>query len=63
MIIWLVVRIVALSHGNLLAVSLRLRMPSELHSRVAVMEANTGTTINDFINKAIAKEIEHGCAM
>lgn len=42
---------------------LNLRMPSELHSRVAAMAANTGTTINDFINKAIAKEIEHGCAM
>lgn len=42
---------------------LNLRMPSELHSRVAAMAANTGTTINDFINKAIVKEIEHGCAM
>ena len=32
---------------------LNLRMSSELHSRVAAVVAATGTTINDFINKAI----------
>ncbi|MDD2951774.1 MAG: type II toxin-antitoxin system HicB family antitoxin [Parabacteroides sp.] len=42
---------------------LNLRMSSELHSRVAAIAANTGTTINDFINRAITKELEHGCAM
>ena len=30
-----------------------LRMSSELHSRVAAFVAATGTTINDFINRAI----------
>ena len=32
---------------------LNLRMPSELHARVASLANSTGTTINDFINKAI----------
>ena len=36
---------------------LNLRMPSELHSRVASIVAATGTTINDFINKAIQNEL------
>ena len=42
---------------------LNLRMPSELHARVAAFAANTGMTINDFINKAITNELEHECAM
>ena len=42
---------------------LNLRMPSELHSRVAAFVASTGTTINDFINKAIVNELKHECAM
>lgn len=42
---------------------LNLRMPSELHARVAAFAASTGMTINDFINKAITNELEHECAM
>lgn len=42
---------------------LNLRMPSELHSRVAAFAASMGVTINDFINKAIVNELEHECAM
>ncbi len=37
---------------------LNLRMSSELHSRVAAFVANTGTTINDFINRAIMNELK-----
>ncbi|NDV54910.1 hypothetical protein D0T51_04085 [Parabacteroides sp. 52] len=33
-------------------------MSSDLHVRVASLAANTGTTINDFINKAIEHEIQ-----
>jgi predicted HicB family RNase H-like nuclease len=36
---------------------LNLRMSSELHSRVAAFVAGTGTTINDFINRAIKNEL------
>lgn len=36
---------------------LNLRMPSELHSRVAAFVATSGTTINDFINRAICNEL------
>ena len=36
---------------------LNLRMPSELHSRVAAFVASTGTSINDFINRAIQNEL------
>ena len=32
-------------------------MTSDLHSRVAAFAASTGTTINDFINKAIVDKI------
>lgn len=42
---------------------LNLRMTSELHSRVAAFAANSGITINDFINKAIVNELKHECAM
>ncbi|MEA5129674.1 MAG: type II toxin-antitoxin system HicB family antitoxin [Proteiniphilum sp.] len=38
---------------------LNLRMSSELHGRVAAIATKTGTTINEFINKAIANELEH----
>lgn len=38
---------------------LNLRMSSELHSRVAAFVAASGTTINDFINKAIENELKH----
>lgn len=38
---------------------LNLRMSSELHSRVAAFVAASGTTINDFINKAITNELKH----
>ena len=37
---------------------LNLRMSSELHSRVAAFVAATGTTINDFINRAIRDELK-----
>lgn len=36
-----------------------LRMPSELHGRVAAAAAAAGTTINEFINKAISNEMKH----
>ncbi len=39
------------------------RMPSDLHGMVAMAAAKTGTTINDFINKAVSKELEHEIAM
>ena len=35
------------------------RMPSELHARVAAAAIAAGTTINDFINTALSNEIEH----
>lgn len=34
-----------------------LRMPSELHGRVAAAAMAAGTTINDFINKAVSNEM------
>ena len=36
---------------------LNLRMPSELHGRVAAFSMSAGITINDFINRAIASEL------
>jgi predicted HicB family RNase H-like nuclease len=42
---------------------LNLRMSSELHSRVAAFVANTGTTINDFINRAIREELRKVAAL
>ena len=42
---------------------LNLRMSSELHSRVAAFVANTGTTINDFINRAIRDELDKVAAL
>ncbi len=42
---------------------LNLRMSSELHSRVAAVVAATGTTINDFINKAIRNELRKVAAL
>ena len=42
---------------------LNLRMPSELHSRVAAFVSASGTTINDFINKAIVNELKHVAAL
>lgn len=38
---------------------LNLRMPSELHARIAAYAAGAGTTINEFINRAIRHELEH----
>lgn len=35
------------------------RTPSELHGRIAAAAAEAGTTINDYINKALVKETEH----
>lgn len=37
---------------------LNLRMSSELHSRVAAFVSASGTTINDFINRAIRNELK-----
>lgn len=42
---------------------LNLRMSSELHSRVAAFVSSTGTTINDFINRAITNELKHAAAI
>ena len=42
---------------------LNLRMPSELHSRVAAIVMASGTTINDFINRAIKNELKHVAAL
>ena len=42
---------------------LNLRMSSELHSRVAAFVASTGTTINDFINRAISNELKKVAAL
>lgn len=36
-----------------------LRMPSELHGRVAAAASAAGTTINDFINHAVSNEVAH----
>ena len=38
---------------------LNLRMSSELHSRIAAFAASTGTTINEFINRAAQNELAH----
>lgn len=38
---------------------LNLRMSSELHSRVAAFVSASGTTINDFINRAIRNELKN----
>lgn len=42
---------------------LNLRMPSELHSRVAAAVMASGTTINEFINRAIRHELKHVAAL
>lgn len=34
-----------------------IRMPSDLHSEIAEAAANAGTTINDFINTALRREV------
>lgn len=42
---------------------LNLRMSSDLHALVAAFAASKGITINDFINRAIANELEHECTI
>ena len=42
---------------------LNLRMTSELHSRIAAFAATTGTTINEFINRAVENELKHAVAI
>ena len=42
---------------------LNLRMTSELHSRIAAFAATTGTTINEFINRAVENELKHAVVM
>lgn len=39
------------------------RMPSDLHGMVAMAAANAGTTINEFINRAVSRELEHEMVM
>lgn len=39
------------------------RMPSDLHSMVAMAAANAGTTINEFITRAVSKELENEMAI
>ena len=39
------------------------RMPSDLHGMVAMAAANAGTTINEFINRAVSKELENDLAI
>ena len=34
------------------------RMTSDLHWKVAMISAELGTTINDFINRAVQREVE-----
>lgn len=38
------------------------RMPSELHGKVADAALKAGTTINDFINRALSNEVSHSMA-
>ena len=38
--------------------TLNLRMPSEIHERVFLASMKMGITINDFINRAIVRELE-----
>lgn len=40
-----------------------LRMPSELHRKVAAAASAAGTTINDYINKALSHEVQHNPAV
>lgn len=37
---------------------LNLRMPSEMHGRIAAVSMSKGIAINDFINRAIERELE-----
>lgn len=39
------------------------RMPSDLHGMVAMAASNAGTTINEFINRAVSNELKHELAM
>lgn len=39
------------------------RMPSDLHGMVAMAAAKAGTTINEFINRAVTKELEQELVM
>lgn len=39
--------------------TLNLRMTPELHGRVAAMAASVGSSINDFINRAVTNELNH----
>ena len=38
------------------------RMTSDLHSRVAAIAEATGTTINEFITRAVTNELDHDLA-
>jgi len=39
------------------------RMTSDLHSRVAAMAEATGTTINEFVNRAVKNELDHNSVL
>ena len=49
--------------GETISGKLVLRMPSDLHGMVATAAANAGTTINEFINRAVTKELEKEFSM
>lgn len=39
------------------------RMASDLHGRVAALADATGTTINEIVNRAVQKEVDHELAL
>ena len=39
--------------------SLNIRIPSEIHSRIAMIAEKTGTSINAFIRDSIERRLEH----
>jgi predicted HicB family RNase H-like nuclease len=38
---------------------LNIRIPSEIHGRIAMIAENSGTTINAFIRESIERRLEH----
>jgi predicted HicB family RNase H-like nuclease len=38
--------------------SLNIRIPSEVHGKIAILAERTGTSVNDFILKAIERQLE-----
>ena len=56
--IWRAVKNAESPLGRPFSGRLVLRMSSELHGRVAFAAAGLGTTINEFINRALADELD-----